>query len=181
MPKGGRLTLMYKQVLASLMVFYICIFQVFAQEGPNLGVEATVEEVEAWDISIGPDGVGLPEGSGTVLEGADIYAMKCLACHGEQGQGQINDRLAGGHGTLGEPTPIKTVGSYWPYATTVFDYIRRAMPYLQPQSLTNDEVYAVTAYILFLNGIVNEDQTMDSQTLPGIQMPNREGFRLAYP
>ena len=181
MPKGGRLTLMYKQVLASLMVFNIYIFQVFAQEGPNLGVEATVEEVEAWDISIGPDGVGLPEGSGTVLEGADIYAMKCLECHGEQGQGQINDRLAGGHGTLGEPAPIKTVGSYWPYATTVFDYIRRAMPYLQPQSLTNDEVYAVTAYILFLNGIVNEDQTMDSQTLPGIQMPNREGFRLAYP
>ena len=107
--------------------------------------------------------------------------MKCLACHGEQGQGQINDRLAGGHGTLGGPAPIKTVGSYWPYATTVFDYIRRSMPYLQPQSLTNDEVYAVTAYILFLNGIVNEDQTMDSQTLPGIQMPNREGFRLAYP
>ena len=107
--------------------------------------------------------------------------MKCLVCHGGEGQGQINDRLVGGHGSLAGSAPIKTVGSYWPYATTVFDYIRRAMPYLQPQSLTNDEVYAVTAYILFLNGIVNEDQTMDAEILPGIEMPNRENFRLAYP
>ena len=172
---------MYRQFLISLVVSIGCIFQVFSQEGPKLGVEATAEEVAAWDISIGPDGAGLPEGSGTAFEGADIYAVQCLACHGEQGQGQINDRLVGGHGSLAGSAPVKTVGSYWPYATTVFDYIRRAMPYLQPQSLTNDQVYALTAYILFLNDIVDEGQTIDAQILPGIQMPNRENFRLDYP
>ena len=159
----------------------VCMTQATAQEGPGLGVEASVDEVAAWDISIGPDGAGLPAGSGTASEGAAVYATQCLACHGAEGAGQPNDRLAGGHGSLDQAAPVRTVGSYWPYATTVFDYIRRAMPYLQPQTLTNDEVYAVTAYVLFLNGIVEEDETLDAQTLPEIQMPNRESFILAYP
>ena len=166
-------------IAALLAVVYMT--QAAAQEGPGLGVEASADEIAAWDISIGPDGAGLPAGSGTASEGAAVYATQCLACHGAEGAGQPNDRLAGGHGSLDQAAPVRTVGSYWPYATTVFDYIRRAMPYLQPQTLTNDEVYAVTAYVLFLNGIVEEDETLDAQTLPEIQMPNRESFILAYP
>ena len=152
-----------------------------AQEGPGLGVEASAAEVAAWDISVGPDGAGLPAGSGTALTGAPVYAAKCLVCHGAEGGGRPNDRLVGGHGTLDQAAPVKTIGSYWPYATTVFDYIRRAMPYLQPQSLTNDDVYALTAYILFLNGIVAEDDSMSARTLPEVQMPNQTSFILAYP
>ena len=151
------------------------------QQGPGLGVEATPEEIAVWDLSIGPDGAGLPAGSGTAAEGAGVYAAHCLACHGEEGAGQLNDRLAGGHGSLDQAAPIKTVGSYWPYATTLFDYIRRAMPYLQPQTLSDDEVYALTAYILFVNGIVEADESMNAQTLPQVQMPNRERFIPAYP
>ena len=151
------------------------------QEGPQLGVEAAPAEVAAWDISIGPDGAGLPPGSGTALDGAPVYAIQCLACHGAEGSGQLNDALVGGHGTLGGPAPRRTIGSYWPYATTVFDYIRRSMPYLQPQSLTNDEVYALTAYLLFLNGIIEEDDVIDARTLAAVVMPNRDNFILAYP
>ena len=153
----------------------------FAQEGPGLGVEATPQEVAAWDISIAPDGEGLPAGSGSALEGGPIYALQCLVCHGEEGGGQLNDVLVGGHGTLDGPAPLKTVGSFWPYATTIFDYIRRAMPYLQPQSLTNDEVYALTAYLLFLNGIIDEEAVLDARTLPEVRMPNRDNFVLVYP
>jgi S-disulfanyl-L-cysteine oxidoreductase SoxD len=152
-----------------------------AAEGPRLGREATPAEIAGWDISIPPDGSGLPPGSGTAAAGAAVYAMKCLACHGQGGAGQPNDRLIGGHGTLAGPNPVRTVGSYWPYATTVFDYVRRAMPYQQPQSLTDDEVYAVTAYLLHLNGVIAEGETMDAQTLPRVRMPNRDNFILAHP
>jgi S-disulfanyl-L-cysteine oxidoreductase SoxD len=152
-----------------------------AQEGPGLGVQASAEEIAGWDISIAPDGEGLPEGSGTVSAGADVYAAKCLACHGLEGRGQPNDALAGGHGTLSDPAPLRTIGSYWPYATTVFDYVRRAMPYLEPQSLTNDEAYAVTAYLLHVNGIIGEDEVMDAESLPSVEMPNRDNFVIAYP
>ncbi|MYJ97301.1 MAG: cytochrome c, partial [Proteobacteria bacterium] len=95
-----------------------------AQEGPNLGVPADPEEVAAWDIDIGPDGAGLPPGAGTVAEGEAVYAIQCLTCHGPEGNGQLNDVLVGGHGSLTEPAPVKTIGSFWPYATTTFDYIR---------------------------------------------------------
>ncbi len=153
---------------------------VFAQEGPNLGVEATAEQVAGWAISIQPDGAGLPAGSGRAADGAAVYAAQCLACHGEEGVGGLNDRLVGGHGTIASDSPVKTVGSYWPYATTVFDYIRRSMPILQPQSLTNDEVYAVTAYLLELNGIIDEGDVMSAETLPQVQMPNADNFVWAY-
>ncbi len=151
-----------------------------AQEGPGLGETPSPELIAAWDISVSPDGAGLPAGSGSAVEGAPLYLVNCLVCHGREGEGLLNDRLVGGHGTIGGPAARKTVGSYWPYATTIFDYIRRAMPYLQPQSLTNDEVYALTAYLLYLNGIIDENETMNSATLPAVDMPNRDNFVLAY-
>lgn len=151
-----------------------------AQEGPGLGVPATPEQVAGWDISIGPDGAGLPAGSGTAAAGKAVYEAKCIACHGADGAGQPNDRLVGGQGTMREAAPIRTVGSYWPYATTVFDYIRRAMPYVTPHSLTADETYAVTAYLLALNGVIGEAEVMDATTLPKVEMPNRANFDSAY-
>jgi mono/diheme cytochrome c family protein len=151
-----------------------------AQEAPNLGRPATSTEVAGWDISIPPDGTGLPPGRGTPEQGAVVYAQKCQACHGEKGAGQPNDRLVGGQGTLASQSPVRTIGSYWPYATTVFDYVRRAMPYMQSQSLTNDEVYAVTAYLLHLNGIIGPQDAMNAQTLPQVKMPNRDNFILVY-
>jgi mono/diheme cytochrome c family protein len=146
-------------------------------EGPDLGRTATPEEIAAWDISIGPDGAGLPPGSGTAKQGETVYAAKCLACHGEKGSGKPNDQLVGGLGTLpGDQPAVKTVGSYWPYATTLFDYVRRAMPLNAPRSLTDDEVYAVCAYILQLNGVIGDSDTMSAQTLPKVRMPNNDGF-----
>lgn len=146
-------------------------------EGPGLGRVATPDEIAPWDVSIGPDGAGLPPGRGTPKQGETVFAEKCVACHGEKGAGKPNDQLVGGRGSLsGEQAPVKTVGSFWPYATTLFDYVRRAMPLNAPKSLSDDEVYAVSAYILQLNGIIGEADAMDAQTLPQVQMPNRDGF-----
>jgi S-disulfanyl-L-cysteine oxidoreductase SoxD len=150
-------------------------------EAPGLGKPATAAQIAGWDISVGPDGVGLPPGSGTAARGAAVYEQKCQACHGAKGAGQPNDRLVGGQGTLASKAPVRTIGSYWPYATTVFDYVRRSMPYIQPQSLTDDEVYAVTAYLLNLNGIIGENEEIDARTLPKVKMPNRENFIRMYP
>jgi S-disulfanyl-L-cysteine oxidoreductase SoxD len=150
-------------------------------ETPNLGRVATPAEVAGWDVSIPPDGTGLPPGRGTSAQGASVFEQKCQNCHGEKGAGQPNDRLVGGRGTLASKTPVRTIGSYWPYATTVFDYVRRAMPYTQSHSLSDDEVYAVTAYLLYLNGIIAEADVMDAQSLPKVKMPNRDNFILAYP
>ncbi len=148
----------------------------FAQEGPGLGVEATPEQLAGWDISIDPSGANLPAGSGSVLEGKGIFSVKCAACHGVNGEGATNDQLVGGHGSLVTDNPLKTVGSYWPYATTVFDYIRRAMPFQQPGSLSNDEVYALTAYLLALNGIIDDEAEINAENLVNVEMPNKEGF-----
>jgi S-disulfanyl-L-cysteine oxidoreductase SoxD len=152
-----------------------------AQQSPGLGVEVTAADLAPWDISIQPDGAGLPPGSGKAAAGAAIYAVKCVACHGAEGAGQPNDRLVGGQGTLTDFVQVRTVGSYWPYASTVFDYIRRAMPFQAPQSLTNDEVYALTAYLLERNGIIKARDEMNARTLARVRMPNRDGFILAYP
>jgi S-disulfanyl-L-cysteine oxidoreductase SoxD len=149
----------------------------FAQQSPNLGKPISQEDLASWDISIGPDGAGLPAGSGTVKQGEAVFAAKCQPCHGEKGAGRPNDRLVGGQGSLpGDKPAVKTVGSYWPYATTLFDYIRRAMPFNESKSLTNDEVYGVVAYLLNLNGIIPESEVMNAQSLPKVAMPNREGF-----
>ena len=142
----------------------------------GLGAPASPQEIAGWDIDVRADGAGLPPGSGSVQDGAKIFASVCAACHGAKGEGGPMDRLVGGAGTLASAKPIKTVGSYWPYATTLFDYVRRAMPFNAPQSLTPDQVYAVAAYILYLNKIVPEDATLDAATLPKIRMPNRDGF-----
>jgi len=152
-----------------------------AQEIPNLGRPATPAEIAGWDISIPPDGTGLPPGSGTLAQGAVVYTQKCQSCHGEKGAGKPNDPMVGGQGTLTSQKPVRTIGSYWPYATTVFDYVRRAMPYTQSQSLTNEEVYAVTAYLLHLNGIIGAEDVMNAQTLPQVKMPNRDNFIVVYP
>jgi cytochrome c len=149
--------------------------------GPGLGVPATPAEIASSDVSVPPDGTGLPDGSGTPSQGAQIYQVKCIACHGPEGAGLISDRLVGGQGTLRDAAPVKTIGSYWPYATTLFDYIRRAMPYPEPHSLTNQDVYALTAYLLHLNGVIAADAVMDAKTLPKVQMPNRGNFVPAYP
>ena len=146
-------------------------------QAPQFGQPIAPADIATWDISIGPDGKGLPRGRGTVKEGEAVYAAKCQSCHGEKGAGGPNDRLVGGVGTLGpDKQPVKTVGSYWPYATTLFDYVRRAMPWTQPKSLTDNEVYAVSAYILNLNGIIGENDVLDAQSLPKVQMPNKDGF-----
>ena len=146
-------------------------------EGPNLGHVAAPDEIATWDISIAPDGAGLPPGSRTPRQGEAVYIAKCLGCHGEKGTGKPNDALAGGRGTLtGDQPPVKTTGSFWPYATTLFDYVRRAMPLNESKSLSNDEVYAVVAYLLQLNGIIGENDTIDAQSLQKVRMPNADGF-----
>ncbi|MGA7803142.1 c-type cytochrome [Bradyrhizobium sp.] len=150
----------------------------FAQaQGPyGIGRVATPAEIAGWNIDIGRDGRGLPPGSGTASHGREVFAQQCAACHGEKGEGGVGDRLAGGQGTLGTPKPVRTVGSYWPYAPTLFDYIRRAMPQNAPESLSNEDVYAVSAYILNLNGLLPADATLDAKTLAAIKMPNRDKF-----
>ena len=147
-------------------------------QSPKYGVgrPPTPDEIRALGPQIAPDGTGLPEGSGTAIEGRAVFAARCAKCHGEKGVGDIGPRLVGGQGTLATPKPVKTVGSFWPYATTVWDYIHRAMPFNEPGVLSPSQVYAVTAYVLYLNDIVSEKQLLDSKTLPKIRMPNRDGF-----
>jgi cytochrome c len=153
---------------------------VFAQS-PNLGTPISPAEIAGWDISILPDGTGLPPGSGTPAQGSRIYAEKCAVCHGENGEGGQNAALVGGLPLTNGIDTAKTVKNFWPYATTLFDFTRRAMPWPRPRTLTNDEVYALTAYILALNKIVGEDAVMNADTLPKVRMPNRDGFIVRFP
>ena len=147
----------------------------------GIGKPATPREIGGWDIDVRPDGKGLPAGSGTAAQGKPLYEAQCAACHGMKGEGGLADRLAGGRGTLNTDKPVMTVGSYWPYATILYDYINRAMPFTAPQSLKPDEVYAISAYILFLNEIVGEHDRIDAATLPKVRMPNRDGFIVRFP
>jgi S-disulfanyl-L-cysteine oxidoreductase SoxD len=151
----------------------------FAQ-APNLGKPIDPAEITAWDISILPDGTGLPPGSGTPAQGAPIYAQKCAMCHGIDGKGGVNAAVVGG-GPIKDMESAKTIANFWPYATTIFDFTRRAMPWQQPRSLTNDEVYALTAYILALNKLIGENDEMNAKTLPKVKMPNRDGFIIRFP
>ena len=153
-----------------------CATPAHAQSPYGIGRAATPAEIAGWNIDIGRDGSNLPAGSGSVSHGSEVYDQQCAACHGAKGEGAIGDRLVGGQGTLATPKPVRTVGSYWPYAPTLFDYIRRAMPQNAPQSLSNDDVYAVSAYILNLNGLLPADATLDAKTLAAIKMPNRNMF-----
>ncbi len=142
----------------------------------GFGQVATEVEVHAWDIDIAPDGAGLPPGQGTVQKGRQVFLQKCAVCHGPTGREGPMNRLVGGQGTLNTSNPLKTVGSYWPYSTTLFDYIRRAMPFTAPQSLSADEVYSLVAWILYQNEIISEGAVMNAKTLPTVRMPNGDGF-----
>ena len=162
-----------KQLFAGAVAAALLVLPAYAFD---FGRPANPDEIKLWNLDVRPDGTGLPDGSGTAALGKEIFAENCAACHGENGQGGINDRLVGGQGTLASDNPIKTVGSFWPYATTLFDYIHRAMPYQAPGSLSVDDYYALTAYILSLNGIQPSGGKLDKETLPKVKMPNRDGF-----
>jgi len=145
---------------------------------PTFGIGHTPspDRLKQIDIDVTPDGAGLLPGSGTAAKGKDVFTRRCETCHGPTGTEGPQETLAGGKGSLATAKPLKTVGSYWPYATTLWDYINRAMPFDHPSTLTADEVYSATAYVLFLNGIVGDQDVLDQTTLPKIQMPNRNGF-----
>ena len=151
---------------------------VVAAQSPTFGLghAPRADELKAIDIEVLPDGRGLPPGSGTAEAGKTIYAARCTVCHGATGKEGPQDVLVGGQGTLNTAKPLKTVGSYWPYATTLWDYVNRAMPFDHPGTLPADQVYATTAYLLFINGIIGERDVMDQTTLPQVKMPNRTGF-----
>jgi len=144
---------------------------------PRLGRAITQEQAARSGLNVFPDGRGLPAGRGNAVEGAALYAEKCLSCHGPGGRGATAEELAGGRAALDSESPDKTIGLYWPYATTVFDFTRRAMPMDAPGSLSADQTYAVTAYLLFANALIGEREEMNADTLPRVRMPNREGFR----
>ena len=165
-----------KSALAAALIVAACCAR--AADAPALGTPVTEADIAAWNIEISPDGAGLPPGAGTAAEGEKVFAGKCQRCHGAGGAGKPNDRLVGGFGTLSTPDKpaVKTVGSFWPYATTLFDYTRRAMPWDAPKSLSDAEVYAVTAFILRENKIIGDGDVMDAASLPKVRMPNREGF-----
>ena len=155
--------------------------QIGTPAAPNLGTPASEAEIAAWDISILPDGTGLPPGSGTPEQGGKIFATKCALCHGPEAKGGTAAALMGGRPlTDGIDTP-KTIANFWPYATTLFDFTRRAMPWQAPRTLTNEEVYALTAYLLSLNKIIGPSDVMNAQTLPNVRMPNRDGFIPRFP
>lgn len=163
--------------ITALLLFLWVVQSSFAQ-APSYGIghKPTVEEIKAWDIAIGPDGKELPPGHGTVAAGKEVYTKRCLECHGAEGKAGKFDVLVGGQGTLKSEKPMKTIGSYWPYATTLWDHIHRAMPFDRPGTLSIDQVYDVTAYLLYLNGIIGENEVMDAVSLPNVKMPNRNGF-----
>jgi S-disulfanyl-L-cysteine oxidoreductase SoxD len=143
----------------------------------GFGTPASPEAIAGWDIDVRPDGLGLPTGSGSVADGELLYEAQCAECHGSFGEGVGRyPVLAGGKGSLTHERPERTIGSFWPYASTVFDYIRRAMPYTRPESLSADETYAVTAYVLYLNDLVADDVVLDQDTLPSIRLPNEKNF-----
>jgi S-disulfanyl-L-cysteine oxidoreductase SoxD len=171
---------------AALLVLALGAGAAHAQsaQSPKLGTPISEADIAAWDIAILPSGAGLPPGQGTPAEGAKIFAEKCSACHGDAAKGGVAPyypALIGGAPLTSGIETQKTIANYYAYATTVFDYIRRAMPYNMPRSLNDHEVYALTAYILSLNKLIGENDVMDAKTLPQVKMPNRDNFILPYP
>src|SRR6266850_569182 len=164
------------ELAAFAVAMLLCAARAEAQSPYGIGRVTPPAEIAGWNIDVGGDGSNLPPGSGSVSHGREVFDQQCAACHGARGEGGIGDQLVGGQGTLATPKPVRTVGSYWPYAPTLFDYIRRAMPQNAPQSLSNDDVYAVSGYVLNLNGLLPADATLDARTLGAIKMPNRSMF-----
>jgi cytochrome c len=161
-----------------VVVAVAAAFATLSAQAPrhSVGRPPTPEEMRDLGSAIAPDGTGLPDGSGTVGAGRELFAAQCARCHGPDGEGDVGARLVGGEGTLATPRPLKTVGSFWPYATTLWDYVNRAMPFDRPGLLEPSEVYAAVAYVLNLNGISDEDLVIDAKSLPNVKMPNRDGF-----
>ena len=169
-----------RTILAAALVLAITAGVCLA-ETPNLGKPIDEAAIAAWDISILPDGTGLPKGSGTPAKGAAIFAEKCSACHGDNGKGGLGGALVTDRALAGISAAQKSIRNFWPYSTTVFDFIRRAMPLTMPRSLTDDEVYALTAWILAENKLIGAEDVMDAQTLPKVKMPNRDNFIIRFP
>lgn len=174
---------MFRLVKTTLRIAAVTIALLIASAGVSsaekygFGKTATEAEIQGWDIDIRPDGLGLPEGEGSVADGEELYEQLCATCHGLFGEGEGRwPVLAGGENTLKEERPLKTVGSYWPYASTLYDYIRRAMPFTAPRSLSDDQTYQLAAYVLYLNEIVDEEFVANKETLAKVEMPNRDGF-----
>ena len=148
----------------------------------NLGKIATVEEVAGWDIDVRPDGLGAPIGMGNAIDGEEVYADLCAACHGDFGEGVDRwPELVGGEGSLDTHDPLKTTGSYWPYASTLYDYVYRAMPFGEAQSLSYDETYQIVAFLLYMNDIIEDDFDLSHENIGTIEMPNRDGFFMPDP
>lgn len=176
---GARTSLMMLSIglTAMALVWVLPGWAVDDETGAyGIGIPATEADIKAWNIDVSSTGEGLPPGQGTVKQGFRLFVAKCAACHGPTGTEGPKDRLVGGRDTLTTAKPVRTIGSYWPYATTLYDYIHRAMPFDAPQSLSSDETYSVIAWLLFQNQIIAEDAVIDAQTLPKVQMPNRNGF-----
>jgi mono/diheme cytochrome c family protein len=165
-----------------ILLFMLAIFPMAqaAPAGPKLGKPLTAQELAGLDINVFPDGSGLPPGKGSAVEGKTVYDAQCAACHGVKGSGGSAGELAG-RSALNGPHPDQTVGNYWPYATTIFDFVRRSMPLNAPRRLSDDQVYAVTAYLLHINGIIEASDEMNARILPEIRMPTREGFIRIWP
>ncbi|MBK6660438.1 MAG: cytochrome c [Proteobacteria bacterium] len=159
-----------------LLLVLFCVHCWAQAQGLGLGHAPSAATLRDADTAIGADGAELPPGSGSVAAGAALFVRQCAACHGAHGTEGPDPVLVGGQASLAGDQPLQTIGSYWPYATTVFDYIRRAMPFMAPGSLTDDEVYALTAFLLAANGIVPQDTVLDRQRLAALRMPNRDGF-----
>tara|TARA_R110000772_G_scaffold49123_4_gene112526 strand:- start:82146 stop:83216 length:1071 start_codon:yes stop_codon:yes gene_type:complete len=162
---------------AGLLALSVTAVHADGRKFPELGAAATPEQIQAWDIDVRPDGQGAPAGSGTAAKGEKVYIEKCAACHGDFGEARGRyPVLVGGHGTMKDDRPEKTVGSYWPYASTIFDYIKRAMPFGEAQTLTNDEVYSLTAFLLNMNDVVDSSFVLDASNIGKIEMPNAKNF-----
>jgi hypothetical protein len=166
-------------VASSLMLALTAAPSLASDRPFNLGTIATAEEVAGWDIDVRPDGLGAPIGMGTAIDGEEIYAERCAACHGDFGEAVDNwPILVGGEGTLDDADPVKTTGSYWPYASTMYDYIYRAMPFGEAQSLSHVETYQIVAFLLYMNDIIDDDFELSHENIGSIEMPNRDGFFL---
>ncbi len=170
-----------RSLVAALLLAFFCSSVLAAAPRPRLGEPANSGRIAAWDILPGRDGSNLPPGHGSVREGQAIFAARCAMCHGEAGAGKPADRLTGGVRSLTTPHPLRTVASYWPYATTLFGYIRAAMPINQPRSLNANEAYALCAYILSVDRIVPGNAVLGAANLAAVKMPNRNGFRAVWP
>jgi len=155
---------------------FLAVFVSSQAQTPGLGTPIDPGQLSEFDMIIEPDGTGLPAGRGTAAQGELVFQTRCQACHGANGEGNSSATVLVGGSMQSEGPPLRTVGSYWPYATTVFDFIRRAMPADAPKSLSDEEAYQATAYVLFLNGIVERDEILDARSLPLIKMPNSDGF-----